>query len=698
MKKILSSFSMMVLALASSAQWTNVPGTLSNIDCASNSQVVGVGAAGDDAGDALRFNFETNSWQNLTGLVGADANVTHASIAPDGAMWIRRNIASPAYNLFKLDVLAGEFVQLPSNLSNISVADNCTAVGSENGLSNNVYRSECDDIFYNIGLVVGANYATIASDGTYGIVASSNNKAYRLSNGLTLLATNNNLNAEHLSMGSTDKALLVNQGELYFLSNNTWVWDETAPENVTKAEVAEDGTIYLITTGSNNVYTNHWDNIFCTPPPNAQSVIGGYAGACENSTITMAMNTAYTCYWFDAPINGNLVYTGNTYDFPIPDNEGAGSVYHEFYVSAVDNGCYSSRTGITIESFAAPAVTISGNTQICSGMSTQLVSSSDGFGTILWSNGSDNPSITVSPTTNTEYEVEYTTNYCVGSASVLVEIVTNPPLTVTGNNSICADDLDPVQLTVSGGNGYTWSNGQTGETISVSPTETTTYEVESVINANCTAVGEFTVNVITPVQGEAFLFGCSPNDPVYFYDEVYTFSGTYTANVGQGYLGCDSTVVVTVSFMDTEIVNNGGVLTSFVDGVYYTWYDCDTEQPIPGANQQTFTPTYSGSFYLELGWGKCYQTSECIAVTVGVDELNTTPLTVYPNPAAQSIQVSGAKAGDIVVLYDEAGRETLKTNLYQSNQIIDVSSLESGIYMMRVLNSAVAPTKVLIVR
>ncbi|MFZ4544470.1 MAG: hypothetical protein ACOYOA_10500 [Saprospiraceae bacterium] len=112
----------------------------------------------------------------------------------------------------------------------------------------------------------------------------------------------------------------------------------------------------------------------------------------------------------------------------------------------------------------------------------------------LWSTGQTGSTITVSPLATTTYSVTVTaTSGCAGVDQVIVyydahSVIANAGPDVTVNcNSPDAD------LTASGGTYYLWSNGQTGNSITVSPLATTTYSVTVTASSGCSAVDQVTV-------------------------------------------------------------------------------------------------------------------------------------------------------------------------------------------------------------
>jgi hypothetical protein len=71
-------------------------------------------------------------------------------------------------------------------------------------------------------------------------------------------------------------------------------------------------------------------------------------------------------------------------------------------------------------------------------------------------------------------------------------------------------------------------------------------------------------------------------------------------------------------------------------------------------------------------------------------------LVVFPNPAAERIQVAGLDVSEIASLevYDATGRIMIRT---QNTQTIDVSALNDGVYALRVISSRGILSKSLLV-
>lgn len=210
-----------------------------------------------------------------------------------------------------------------------------------------------------------------------------------------------------------------------------------------------------------------------------------------------------------------------------------------YWVRAYDSTCnyYSAGVTFTVNTGSTAPTGVSGTTTICSGSNTTLTATGGytaTFGAFEWGTGGNagqniisgqtSASITVSPTTTTQYWVRRkdgspcntTTN-----AQFVTVTVTDPsvgPTSISGTTTTCPGTS--TTLTATGGNGsntFQWGtgsvgsniiSGQTGASITVSPSATTTYWVRRVDAAPCAttsaATGTITVNA---APGDPSVFG-----------------------------------------------------------------------------------------------------------------------------------------------------------------------------------------------
>jgi gliding motility-associated-like protein len=176
------------------------------------------------------------------------------------------------------------------------------------------------------------------------------------------------------------------------------------------------------------------------------------------------------------------------------------TTYSVVYTSV--NGCVSPSVSGTIVVKPYPVISTSNDT-ICYGSSTTLTTNVDlPGGTYTWAPvAASSSSITISPASTTNYNVIYNLLGCQDTA--FTTVLVNPiPVAQTSNAVMCFGDVINLIATanISGGS-YLWSTNATNDTISISPSSTSSYTVTYTLN-NCTspaATAQVTVHPIPVV-------------------------------------------------------------------------------------------------------------------------------------------------------------------------------------------------------
>ena len=165
-----------------------------------------------------------------------------------------------------------------------------------------------------------------------------------------------------------------------------------------------------------------------------------------------------------------------------------------YRVTATDLQNCSNTATVTITVNANPNVQISGPDYICVGNVANLTAS--GAVTYVWNTDETTASISVSPATTSAYSVTgYDANGCRTTSSKVVNVETLPVINVSGTKTICAGQS--TTLTATGGVSYLWSNGETGTSITVSPTVSQSYVVTVTNALGCVASKETQVTINT---------------------------------------------------------------------------------------------------------------------------------------------------------------------------------------------------------
>ena len=166
-------------------------------------------------------------------------------------------------------------------------------------------------------------------------------------------------------------------------------------------------------------------------------------------------------------------------------------------------------------------------------------------------------------------------------------------------------------------------------------------------------------------------------------------------------------------FKDTLLVNNdslrlqassiywlqqSGINDSIlIDSVYL--YNCTTNQTVMSMPLSTFngsvSPTVTGNYAFIFTYkGGCSDTTECKSITItpntnGQNEIilsNT--IRVYPNPAQNQLTIAGIVKETNYQIFDITGKILLSGKIKSLNEIIDVSTLNSGIYFLEIDNQS----------
>lgn len=250
------------------------------------------------------------------------------------------------------------------------------------------------------------------------------------------------------------------------------------------------------------------------PPaaPAAQTV-----NICYNSkaVITAGTDPSSTYQWYDAPINGTLLFTGATYTTPAPLTNST-----SYFVQAVNGSCTSSRTKIDVivkPPLAAPSTS---GAIICYGSSATLTTKDIG-GTYEWyGTATGGPLLTTGTSYNTPvltssatYYVQRTLDGCVSPrAAVKVTVEPADPAPSVANPTICSGNSATLTA-YSADNIFAWYDAPSGGTllstaqVYVTPalTSTTTYYVQTTSSTGCnSAMKAVTVTVNpTPTQPTA---------------------------------------------------------------------------------------------------------------------------------------------------------------------------------------------------
>jgi len=326
------------------------------------------------------------------------------------------------------------------------------------------------------------------------------------------------------------------------------------------------------------------------------------ATICPGQQSTLEANGATSYLWSTGETTNSITVSPN--------------LTTAYTVIGTTAGCTSAPASAQVIVNPIPTVTVN-STTICAGQPATLTA--NGAMSYLWNTGGMTNSITVSPNTTTTYTVTGTTAGCT-SLPVTAQVTVNPIPAITVNSAtICAGQS--ATLTANGAAIYLWSNGETTNSINVSPTATTIYTVigttatcsSSPVPAQVTVINPIptiTVNNATICAGQqstltangATNYLWSTGETTSSITVSPTLTTTYTVTGTTA--GCTSSPVstqVTVNSIPVVTVNSaticaGQVATLTANGATsYLWSNGEITNSITVSPTATTTYTVTGT-------------------------------------------------------------------------------------------------------
>ncbi|MGB4847978.1 MAG: gliding motility-associated C-terminal domain-containing protein, partial [Saprospiraceae bacterium] len=363
-----------------------------------------------------------------------------------------------------------------------------------------------------------------------------------------------------------------------------------------------------------------------------------------------------------------------------------------YTLSVSDGGCMGTDQ-VTVTVVPNPVADAGPNVAICDGASTLLTATGGTTpNTYAWSTGQNGASINVSPSGTTTYTVTVTVNGCMGTDNVTVTVNPAPTVDAGPNVQICSGESTQLDAIGSGGT-YTWSNGQNGSSINVSPSNTTTYTV-TITNLGCMGTDNVTVSVINVnagitgnddiCEGSSTILTASGGSA---YDWNTGASGTnitvspnvtttYTVTVTQGNCSDVASIQVVVNPVpvavlspDQFICQGGSATLTASGGNSYHWSN--------GANTSTINvnPNATTSYIVTVSLGNC-------------DDIATVDVVVHPTPNASAGSDEDICEGETLTLTATglSGTGSYEWSTGETGTSIDVDPTSTTTYTVTVTN------------
>ncbi|MBI4645412.1 MAG: gliding motility-associated C-terminal domain-containing protein [Bacteroidia bacterium] len=373
-------------------------------------------------------------------------------------------------------------------------------------------------------------------------------------------------------------------------------------------------TTYYVTVSQNGCSDD--DDINITVNSSPQVDLGTDLTICTGSAITLSAGSGDSYSWSQGSLTQSITVT------PV--------VTTIYSVTVTTNGC-SSSDAVTITVNSTPSADAGPNQSVCQGASVTLTAT--GGTSYLWSTQATNASINVSPLQTTTYYVTITQNNCTGTDSVTVTVgaAVNPVITALPS-TIC--ESQSSVLTATGGSQFLWSTGETTQSITVSPSNSTIYTVtvsesgcsgttniQIVVNPGITAIS----SPATICQGESAILTVSSGDSYIWSTGATTqiisvspaVTTTYYVTVSSITCTDSAEVAVTVNSLpvanaglDKEICSGSSVTLTATGGGTYTWSNSMTGPSI------TFTPQTSATYIVTVTNAEGCTSSDGVIVLV----------------------------------------------------------------------------------
>jgi hypothetical protein len=495
------------------------------------------------------------------------------------------------------------------------------------------------------------------------------------------------------------------QGDSVVLNANTgtgfsYVWKRNnniinGATNVSYAATLAGNYTVVVSNSIGCSATSNGVSVIVNSIPSATITHTGNLTFCQGGSVQLTSISATSYLWNDGETTQNITVT----------NSGS------FTIAVTDaNGCNGASTATNVVVNPLPTPNITGTTSFCQGDSTQL--SSNTGSSYLWNNGHTTQSIYT--LTEGSYTVTLTDNNgCSGASSpffVAVNSLPNPIITHNGNLTFC--EGGSVSLSSNIFSSYSWSNGETTNSITV--TNSGNYFV-TVIDANGCHGSSSATNVVVyslpaPTisgntsfcQGDSSQLSSNTGSSYLWSNgkttqNIYVLTGgsyTVTLTDGNGCTGISSATNVTVDPLPPtpSISSNNNILTSSATSGNQ-WLLNDVV--ITNAINQIDTALTTGCYKVKVTDGNgCTAVSSdsvCLIVTGTGTLVSNSGIAVFPNPntGTFTLQINDANSSPLQYKISNA----LGQIIYQESVLsykglfskeINLNEETNGVYFMEI--------------
>ncbi|MBN2669386.1 MAG: T9SS type A sorting domain-containing protein [Bacteroidales bacterium] len=555
-------------------------------------------------------------------------------------------------------------------------------------LGSNVEVCEGESVSLDAGTAVSYEWSTTetsqtispTSSGTYSVTISDANGC---ENSDDILVTFNPL--PNIELGNNietcdGQAVTLNAG-----SAESYEWSTT--ETSQTISPTSTGTYYVTIIDANGCENS--DNITVTFNTLPTVNLGDDVESCEGETVTLDAGSGFESYeWFDGEDTQTIS----------PTSSG------DYIVTVTDaNGCENTDI-IFVTFYPIPTVDLGEDFTSCTG-STVTLDAGSGADSYEWGDGEDTQTIDV--TSAASYYVTVTTNGCSASDEITVSFDANISINLGDDIVMCQGDVANLNAG-SGFDTYTWSNGESSQSINVNTEGTYAVEVSSGACPSVSDTIEVIVNSLpivnlgsdTAICENAILLLEAGTFDHYLWNNMSSNSTLIVSTAGTYFVevtdenACSNSDTINISINSLPVVNLGndtticsGASLLLDAGTFdnYLWND--------NSFGATLIVTETGIYSVEVTDANACTNSDTINVIVdicaGIAENGLAySMHVFPNPANDYINiVSENTIIKTIQVVSISGKIYKQLNVSDSNININIENLEKGVYFLKIETS-----------
>lgn len=182
-----------------------------------------------------------------------------------------------------------------------------------------------------------------------------------------------------------------------------------------------------------------------------------------------------------------------------------------------------------------------------------------------------------------------------------------------------------------------------------------------------------------------------------------TIGNTYTFSIDSK-SSDDAGIPSEVYILNTQIADENGIdANKYNDAAVVTGMDITNDGGTWVTNTFSFVATTTEVVIYVRALGANSKTNQVyydnislkMAATASVDDIFSSKVSVYPNPAKESVTITSQVELNKVEVFNLLGKQVIKTSTLNNN-ILDVSSLSKGVYLMKLTSGDSVATRKLI--